>query len=84
VNTVDYTGLVKSLRVPPGFTPPTELAYSDIRARVLSRADLQEDVRGINASIETHPTHPWWRMADRTGHGRGQLRRPRLARAGVS
>ena len=52
MNTVDYTGLVKSLRVPPEFTPPTVLAYSDIRARVLSRADLQEDVRGINASIE--------------------------------
>jgi len=49
---VDYTGLVKSLSIPEGYRAPTELAYDDIRARALSRADLQEDVRGINASIE--------------------------------
>ena len=49
---MDYSGLVKSLQIPPGFAAPTELAYADIRARALSRADVQEDVRGINASIE--------------------------------
>ena len=48
----DYAGLVKSLQLPPGFTPPTALAFEDIRAAVLGRDDLVEDVRGINASLE--------------------------------
>ena len=47
-----YEGLVKSLRLPPGFTPPTVLEYDRIRATVLGRADLDDDVRGINASLE--------------------------------
>jgi hypothetical protein len=47
-----YEGLVKSLRLPPGFIPPTELTCTDLRARALSRADLADDVRGINASLE--------------------------------
>ena len=51
-DTVDYTGLVKSLNIPEGYRAPVELAYDDIRARALSRVDLQEDVRGINGSIE--------------------------------
>ena len=29
---MDYTGLVKSLDLPPGFTAPRELTYEDIRA----------------------------------------------------
>jgi len=45
-------GLVKSLDLPAGYTPPTELAYEDIKARAISRADLDDDVRGINASLE--------------------------------
>ena len=49
---MNYTGLVKRLALPAGFAPPTELAYDDIRARAISRADLDDDVRGINASIE--------------------------------
>ena len=49
---MDYKGLVKSLDLPAGYTPPTELAYGDIRARAIGRADLDDDVRGINASIE--------------------------------
>jgi hypothetical protein len=49
---MDLTGLVKSLSVPPGFDPPRELAYEDIRASVLSRGDLDDDVRGINASVD--------------------------------
>jgi len=49
---MDYSGLVRSLRVPPGYAVPTELAYEDIRARALSRADLVDDVRGINASLD--------------------------------
>jgi len=49
---MDYTGLVKSLDLPPGFTPPRELAYEDIRASALTRDDLDDDVRGINASLD--------------------------------
>ena len=49
---VDYSGLIKNLETPAGYRAPTELNYDDIRARGLSRADLQADVRGINASIE--------------------------------
>jgi hypothetical protein len=47
-----YQGLVKSLVLPAGFRPPTELVHDDLRATVLSRADLEADVRGINDSIE--------------------------------
>lgn len=49
---MDYRGLVKSLDLPAGFRPPAELAYQDLRARALSRADLDDDVRGVNASLE--------------------------------
>ena len=49
---MDYRGLVKSLDLPAGYVPPAELAYDDIRARALSRADLDDDVRGVNASLE--------------------------------
>src|SRR5918998_1285890 len=49
---MDDAALMKSLRLPPGFTPPQELVYEDIRARVLTRDDLEDDVRGINASLD--------------------------------
>jgi hypothetical protein len=54
---MDYQGLVKSLDLPAGYTPPTELVYADLHARAISRADLHEDVRGINASS-------WWVTPD--------------------
>jgi len=31
---------------------PTRLTYDDVVVRALSRADLEEDVRGINSSLE--------------------------------
>jgi hypothetical protein len=49
---MDYAGLVKSLDLPPGFDPPRRLAYEGIRAFVLSRDDLDDDVRGINSSLD--------------------------------
>jgi hypothetical protein len=49
---MEHRGLVKSLVLPAGYAPPRDLAYDDIRARALSRADLEDDVKGINASIE--------------------------------
>jgi hypothetical protein len=49
---MDYKHFVRSLVLPAGYTPPTELTYEDITARAITRADLAADVRGINASID--------------------------------
>jgi hypothetical protein len=49
---MDYAGLIKSLALPPGFEPPRELTYADVRASTLTREDLGDDVAGINASLE--------------------------------
>jgi hypothetical protein len=49
---VDYAGLIKRVILPSGYNPPTELTEGDIRARAISRADLHDDVHGINASLE--------------------------------
>jgi hypothetical protein len=48
---IDYTQFVKKLQLPPGAAAPTELAYEDLVARAITRTDLHDDVRGINASI---------------------------------
>ena len=49
---MDWKGFVKRLDLPDGFSAPAELAFDDVRARAISRADLDEDVRGINASLD--------------------------------
>ncbi|HEY2173081.1 MAG TPA: hypothetical protein VGH85_04645 [Mycobacteriales bacterium] len=49
---MDYHGLVKRLDLPAGWLAPKDLEYDDIRARAISRADLDDDVQGINAGIE--------------------------------
>lgn len=48
---MDYANFIKKLQLPTGFRAPTRLAYEDVVARTLTRADLDDDVRGINASI---------------------------------
>jgi RimJ/RimL family protein N-acetyltransferase len=48
----DYASFVRKLPLPPGFAAPTRLTYEDVVAKALSRADLEDDVRGINASID--------------------------------
>ena len=48
---MNYHGLVKRLQLPAGWVPSAKLDYDDIRARAISRADNDDDVRGINASI---------------------------------
>ena len=48
---MNYHGLVKRLDLPAGWVPPAKLEYDDIRARAISRADNDDDVQGINASI---------------------------------
>jgi hypothetical protein len=49
---MDYSLFIKKLRVPEGVTMPTRLQYENLDARAISRADLAEDVRGINASLD--------------------------------
>jgi hypothetical protein len=49
---MDYTQFIKRLRLPDGFTPPTTLVHDDVVASAITRADLTDDVRGINASID--------------------------------
>jgi hypothetical protein len=48
---VNYSRLIKKLELPPGFAAPTRLTYEDLVARVLTRDDLDDDVRGVNESI---------------------------------
>jgi hypothetical protein len=49
---VDYTRFIKRLRLPDGFTPPTRLGHEDVVAIAITRADLSDDVHGINSSID--------------------------------
>jgi hypothetical protein len=49
---VDWSIFVRKLVLPPGFVAPTRLEHEDIVAHAITRDDLQDDVRGINASIE--------------------------------
>ncbi len=43
---------MKRISLPDGFAPPERLVHEDIVATVLGRDDLDDDVRGINASVE--------------------------------
>jgi hypothetical protein len=47
----DYRNFLRKLPLPPGLVAPNRLAYDDLLARPITRADLRDDVRGINASI---------------------------------
>jgi hypothetical protein len=49
---VRYDQYVKKLELPPGFQAPTRLTHEDIVAVALTREHLQDDVRGINASVD--------------------------------
>ena len=49
---MEYAGLVKQLSLPEDFTPPRELRFGRLRAIAITREDLDDDVRGINASLE--------------------------------
>jgi len=49
---VNYANFVKKLQLPSGFRPPARLTYDDLVATALSRENLSDDVRGINASID--------------------------------
>jgi hypothetical protein len=47
-----YERLTKKLVTPAGFRVPDRLRYENLEARMLTRADLDDDVRGINESLE--------------------------------
>lgn len=49
---MDYRLLIKRLDVPVAFAPPIRLVFEDIVATAIARADLQDDVQGINASLD--------------------------------
>src|SRR6185312_6453026 len=49
---MDYRPFTKKLQVARGLVVPERLTYEDVVAKALSRADLKEDVRGINASLD--------------------------------
>jgi hypothetical protein len=49
---MDLRGFVKRLVVPAGFDVPRELAYDDLRARALDRADVADDTAAINRSLD--------------------------------
>src|SRR3954466_9330670 len=49
---LDLSSFVKKLALPPGYAAPARLSYEDVVARAISRDDLHDDVKGINASLE--------------------------------
>jgi RimJ/RimL family protein N-acetyltransferase len=48
---MDYRRFVRRLTLPDGVAVPTELTHDDVVARAITRADLTDDVAGINASL---------------------------------
>jgi RimJ/RimL family protein N-acetyltransferase len=48
---MDYRQFVRRLTLPDGVTVPAELTHGDVVARAITRADLADDVAGINASL---------------------------------
>jgi len=49
---MDYHQFIKRLDIPAGWSAPTRLRFGDIRASALTRDHLDDDVDGINASID--------------------------------
>jgi hypothetical protein len=43
---------IKKFNLPPDFRPPEKLAFDDLIARPLTRADLKADLDAVNSSIE--------------------------------
>ena len=76
---MDHGRFVRRLTLPDGVTAPAELTHGDVVARAITRADLADDVAGINAMPGPHPPNPGRHLADRSGHRRLQLRRPGVA-----
>jgi hypothetical protein len=52
---MNYAHFLKRLQFPEGFLLPPRLTYGDVVATAITRADLADDVRGINASVDLIP-----------------------------
>jgi hypothetical protein len=50
--TLDLSQFIKRFRLPDGYVAPRELTYEDVVIRAITRHDLEDDVAGINASME--------------------------------
>jgi RimJ/RimL family protein N-acetyltransferase len=48
----DYSAFIKRFELPEEFTAPTRLVHQDVVAQALTREHLDDDVRGINASLD--------------------------------
>jgi len=48
---MEYRKFVRRLTLPEGLTAPAELTHGDVTARAITRADLADDVAGINTSL---------------------------------
>ena len=49
---MDHSRFVRRLTLPDGVTAPRELTHGDVVAHAITRADLADDVAGINASLD--------------------------------
>lgn len=49
---MDFSRFVQKFELPDGFAAPTELHYEHLVARPLTRNDLEDDLEGVNSSIE--------------------------------
>jgi hypothetical protein len=49
---MNYAQFIKKLSLPDGSAAPAKLVHDDVVATAITRADLGDDVRGINASLE--------------------------------
>jgi hypothetical protein len=50
--TTDLTPYSKKLTLPADLDPPRRLEFDDVVAHAISRHNLADDVRGINASLD--------------------------------
>ena len=50
---MNYELLTKKLKLATDFSPPPKkLSYEDVVAVAITRSDLEDDVHGINASLD--------------------------------
>lgn len=50
---MSHSECIKRFNFPESFAPPTSLDFDDLHARPLKRTDLEDDMEGVNSSLET-------------------------------
>jgi hypothetical protein len=48
----DVSDFIKKLKLSGNFVPPAELVFEDIKAKPLTRQDLEADLEAVNSSLE--------------------------------